>query len=95
MKLLLIHPGASFSTHDVYVGYRDALQALGHEVIEYRLDSRIDAWGEFIKFRHKRHRLGLVDDAEILHRAGMDILPQAVWHQVDGVLAVSDVLKYR
>jgi spore maturation protein CgeB len=89
VKLLVIHPGASFATHDVYAGYVDALRALGVEVIEYRLDARIDAWAEFIKYRHKRHRLGPVDDAEILHRAGMDILPQATWHRVDGVLAVS------
>lgn len=89
MKLLLIHPGASFSTHDVFTGYVDALRAIGVEVVEYRLDARIDSWAEFIKYRHRRHKLGPVDDAEILHRAGMDILPQAVWHRVDGVLAIS------
>lgn len=89
MKLLVIHPGASFSTHDVYAGYVAALRGLGVEVVEYRLDSRIDAWGRFLKAEHRRRKLGPVDDAEVLHRAGMDILPQAIWHGVDGVLAVS------
>lgn len=89
MKLLLIHPGASFATHDVYVGYRDALRALGVACIEYRLDERIDGWSDFIKHTHRRRKIGPVDDGEILHRAGMDILPQAVWHGVDGVLAIS------
>lgn len=89
MKLLLIHPGASFSTHDVYVGYRDALRAIGVECIEYRLDARIDEWGAFLKTQYRRHKLGPPPPEEILHRAGMDILPQAVWHGVDGVLAIS------
>lgn len=89
MKLLLIHPGASFSTHDVYAGYLTALRAIGVEIVEYRLDSRIDAWGQFMMHQHRTRKLGPVDDAEILHRAGMDILAQAVWHQVDGVLAIS------
>jgi hypothetical protein len=89
MKLLLIHPGASFSTHDVYAGYLTALRAIGVECVEYRLDARIDTWGQFLKHQHRTRKLGPVDDAEVLHRAGMDILPQAVWHGVDGVLAVS------
>jgi len=89
MKLLLIHPGASFSTHDVYAGYVAALRGLGVGVVEYRLDGRIDTWGRFLKSEHRRRKLGPVDDAEVLHRAGMDILPQAIWHGVDGVLAVS------
>jgi glycosyltransferase involved in cell wall biosynthesis len=89
LRLLLIHPGASFSTADVYNGYVTALRAIGVECIEYRLDSRIDAWGQFIKHQYRGRKLGPGDDAEILHRAGMDILAQAIWHNVDGVLAIS------
>ena len=30
-RIMLVHPGASVATHDVYVGYRDALRRLGKE----------------------------------------------------------------
>lgn len=41
MRILLVQPGASFSTDDVYRGYRDALLRRGHEVIDYMLDEHI------------------------------------------------------
>lgn len=88
-KLLLIHPGASFSTHDVHVGYRDALRKIGVQVIEYRLDERIDAWGAFLKHQYRKKKITSAPPEEILHRAGMDIVPQAIWHGVDGVLIIS------
>jgi spore maturation protein CgeB len=40
-RILLVQPGASFSTDDVYTGYRDALLRRGHEVIDYMLDEHI------------------------------------------------------
>lgn len=88
-KLLLVHPGASFSTHDVHVGYRDALRKIGVQVIEYRLDERIDAWGAFLQHQYRKKKIGSAPPEEILHRAGMDIVPQAIWHGVDGVLIIS------
>lgn len=41
MRVLLIHPGAAFSTHDVYVGMKAGLEANGFEVIPYRLDEAL------------------------------------------------------
>lgn len=38
MRILLIHPGAPFSTSDVYDGYLAGLRALGVDVEECRLD---------------------------------------------------------
>lgn len=89
MKVLLVHPGASYSTHDVHVGYRDALRAAGVSVQEYLLDQRIEVWGQFFKYHHRKHKLGPVDDTEVLTRAGASILEQAVAHGVDWVLVVS------
>lgn len=45
MRVYVIHPGASFSTHDVYVGVCAGLRAHGIEVIEGRIDT-IMQWYE-------------------------------------------------
>lgn len=44
MRWLVIHPGPSFSVHDVYVGWVEALRALGEDVLEFNLDKRIQVY---------------------------------------------------
>lgn len=41
ITILLAHPGASFSTHDVYTGMLAGLEAHGCRVISYRLDEAL------------------------------------------------------
>lgn len=41
MRIVLAHPGPSFSVHDLFVGWSEALTALGHKVIPYNLDERL------------------------------------------------------
>lgn len=89
MNVLMVSPGASYSTIDVHTGYRDALRAAGVTVHEYLLDARIETWGQYLKYHHRKHGLGRVDELEVLTRAGASILEQAVAHGVDWVLVVS------
>jgi len=44
MRWLVIHPGPGFSVHDVYVGWVEALRALGEDVLEYNLGDRLTAY---------------------------------------------------
>lgn len=44
MRWLVIHPGPSFSVHDVYTGWVEALRALGEDVLEFNLDKRIQIY---------------------------------------------------
>lgn len=90
MRVLLVHPGASFSTADVYTGYRDALRRQGHEVIEYLLDQRLEVARKHLRalWRHARHP-GTPTLAHITFEAGERIITQALWHKVDFVLHVS------
>lgn len=44
MRWLICHPGPSFSVHDVYVGWVEALRALGEDVLEFNLDKRIQVY---------------------------------------------------
>lgn len=41
MRILVVHPGASFSTQDVYTGWVEALEGLGQDVGEYNLGERL------------------------------------------------------
>lgn len=41
MRILACHPGPQFSVHDVYVGWVEALRALGQQVIEFNLAERL------------------------------------------------------
>ena len=41
LRVLLVHPGAAWSTHDVWTGMRAGLLAAGCEVIDYRLDEAL------------------------------------------------------
>lgn len=93
MKLLCIHPGASYSTADVYNGMSAALREQGHEIIEYRLDGRIAAAGAWLKYqvnRAKRRGADLsYNSADVLYRATVDVLERALRFQPDWVLIFS------
>ena len=41
MKWLLVHPGPDFSVHDVFTGWREALQTLGQQVQVYNTNDRL------------------------------------------------------
>jgi hypothetical protein len=89
VNLLMVNPGASYATFDVHRGYRDALRRLGHTMREYALDQRIDDAGHFLTSVYRRKKLGKVDPGHILTKACADIIPQALYHDVDGVIIVS------
>ena len=44
MRVLLVHPGPSFSVQDVYDGWAEGFETLGHEVAHYNLGERL-TWG--------------------------------------------------
>jgi spore maturation protein CgeB len=41
VRILAAHPGPSFSVHDVYVGWVEALRELGQHVLEFNLSERL------------------------------------------------------
>lgn len=44
MRWLVVHPGPQFSVHDVYVGWTEALRALGEDVLEFNLHERLQVY---------------------------------------------------
>lgn len=93
-RLLLINPGASNSTIDVYNGYAAALKRLNHEVYEYSLDRRIDRAGAFLAFNYKKSRKEGLDvprptPADILYWAGIHSIEMALRLEPEWIVVVS------
>lgn len=90
MNILAVGPGASYATADVANGYNAALRAQDHTVREYLLDRRIDQANAYYKFVYRREKIaGPPPPALVLTKAGSDIIPQALYHDVAGVLVYS------
>lgn len=94
MKLLLVSPGASWSTVDVETGLRFGLETNGVEIVRYRLDERIDRSRRWLytawrRARRKHPQIEKPTDADIFYQAGVGALEMALRHQVDAVFVVS------
>lgn len=88
-RWLVVHPGASYATGDLHIGYVRALRALGVEVKEYALDQRLDDNDRYYKWLYKKKGLGRPTWELVVTKACADIVPQALYHNVDGVLVIS------
>lgn len=97
MRILLLHPGASWSTHDVYEGLLYGLQHHGATVIPYRLDTRIQASNKALHalWRIKKKSdpdLPKPNKVDVMYHAGVGALEMALREQVHVVLVVSAML---
>lgn len=94
MKLLLLGPGASWSTADVATGLRYGLNLHGVDVVDYALDARIaraQGWLHY-NWRRAKKRNPVIPKpnvADVFFQAGHEALAMALYHNVDAVLAVS------
>ena len=94
MRVLLVHPGASWSTADVEAGLRYGLERHGVDVIQYRLDNRIEHASRFLNAAVRRAQKGNPSiqkptTADIIYLAGSGTLERALRFEVDAVLVVS------
>jgi spore maturation protein CgeB len=97
VRILLVHPGASWSTADVEAGLRYGLTHHGCEVIPYRLDQRIQWSHKWLNYMWRQKKkaqpeLARPNAADIAYQAGRDALEMALRHQVDVVVVVSAML---
>lgn len=94
MKLLVCHPGASWSTHDVFEGLRFGLKHHGVDVIEYRLDVRLEMSHKVLNAQSRIARKANPEfpkptQPDVFYHAGAGALEKALRNQVDAVLIVS------
>ena len=97
VRICLAHPGASWSTHDVYDGLLYGLQYHGAQVFPYRLDTRIDASTKALYYLWRSKRKEQPDlpkphKPDVMYHAGVGVLEMALRNQVDVVLVVSAML---
>ena len=95
MKLLLCHPGATFSVHDVHTGLLAGLRAQGYDVTEYALSGRLRASRVTLEWLwRKQVRSGgpLKDvrptNADVQYEASQGVVERALRHEVEWVLVV-------
>lgn len=94
MKLLLLHPGATWSTTDVCDGLRYGLKHHGADVIDYRLDGRIARASKWLGGAWKAAKKAdpyfeKPNHADVFLQAAGDVVNMALDHQVDAVIVVS------
>lgn len=94
MKLFTIHPGASFSTADVYNGMVRGLERLGVEVLRYNLDGRIYQSGAWLNWCWKQaKKAGVKMDkpttGDVLYHACGDVILKALHHECEWVVIFS------
>jgi spore maturation protein CgeB len=97
MRILLCHPGASWSTADVYDGLLHGLRENGADVVTYRLDTRIEASHKALHWlwrtkKKEQPDLAKPNTVDVIYHAGVGALEMALRHQADVVLVVSAML---
>lgn len=96
MKLLVVHPGASWSTHDCFVAMVESLRAGGIGVAEFRLDGRIQRTHDFLHFLWRRQRREdrsrawpKPTPADVLLQASSGLIERALERRCDAILVVT------
>jgi spore maturation protein CgeB len=94
MRVLLLHPGATWSTADVCDGLRYGLVHHGVQVVDYRLDARIHRASKWLGQAWKAAKktdptFEKPNTADVFLQAGGDVVNMALDHRVDAVVVVS------
>lgn len=93
MRILLVHPGASWSTHDVWHGISQSLNRLGQEVIEFRTDGRYEAAKKYLKLvweqtEHQEERKPPTE-LDAIYYSGIGLVERYLRFLPDWVLVVA------
>lgn len=94
MKILVIEPGASWSTADVSAGLFYGLERNGAQLVRYRLAERIARTNRWLyqawrRAKQKQPTIEKPNVADVFYQAGEPVIAMALRHQVDVVLVVS------
>lgn len=94
VRILLVHPGASWSTADIWTGLKGALERAGVELVNYALDGRIGYAGAFLDQAWRMKRKAEPDcvkytDADVFYLASTGVLERALRFECDWAIVVS------
>jgi len=91
MKIMLVHPGATWSTHDVWWGVKEALERAGVELVHIALDGRLEFAARFLDFMYRRHqgRLPVPTMNDKVYMASAGMVERALRFMPDWVLIIA------
>jgi len=94
LRILIVHPGASYSTHDVWRGVTGSLERYGAQLIHFALDSRLDVAHHYLALAYKRAKRNDPEvprptAADVLYWASAWTIERALRMQPDWVLIIS------
>lgn len=90
MRLLIVHPGADWSTADIHDGYLAAFKSLGHEVGVYNLAVRLARSHGWYKYNQRRAGIkGPPNPVQVIAQASADLVTAALRGDVDWVFVIS------
>jgi spore maturation protein CgeB len=97
LRMLVVHPGASWATAEVFWGLYHGLKFHDVDVIPYPLDQRFEDARSALYYRWRRMKktqpdLPPANNADMAYHAGIGALEMALRHRVDVVLVVSAML---
>jgi hypothetical protein len=90
MRILLIHPGSSYSTSDVWQGVHDGFLHHGAEVIDFAMDARLAvARHEMMWLAKHKPDMPKPNAADVLYRASAGALERAARFRPDWIVIVT------
>ena len=94
LRIVLVHSGHTWSTHDVYVGIRRGLESHGVEVVPYRLDTRMPAARRWLEVVRDEFNEGTdtISANDVQYQACKGIALKVLEELCDGVVIVSGLL---
>ncbi len=92
--MLVVHPGASWATAEVYDGLTGAWRRAGHELVPYALGYWLEVAGQYLKVAYEQALKQTPDiekptDADVVYWASREVVPVALRHEPDWVVLVS------
>jgi spore maturation protein CgeB len=97
LRLLVVHPGASWATADVFWGLVHGLKYHDVDVVAYRLDQRFEAARAALHWLWRTKKkteptLERPNAADVSYQASVGAMEMALRHRVDVVVVVSAML---
>jgi spore maturation protein CgeB len=94
LRILAVHPGPTYSVHDVYMGVADAMLRTSHKIIKYESGNRIYWAGDYLLHIWKgQKRQGIErpkpNDMDFIYLASTGIIERALRFDVDWVFIVA------
>ncbi len=90
-RILCVHPGASWSTADVWTGLLGALGDQGHEVVRYNLGGRIQSAESWLNYqwRRKGKPTERPNGTDMHYLASFELPYRALRYAVDWILVIA------